>query len=195
LTFLACALVALGVATGGGVVLVRASSAQDPQPVPAAAPSQPAQPPAAAKPAAKPEELDPLIQQLLDAARKRCEAQRGYYEEGRITIDRFHDALTHLGKAELLAAKTEAERAAIRQRDVDLFREILVREEAEKEVGRGTDADVAEARLRYLEVQFEQKAAEKEAAEKAAILRRLDDLERKVEQLQKTRSGSRANSH
>jgi len=194
LTIAACALVALGVATGGGAVLVRASSAQDPQSPAAAAPSQPAQPPAAAQTEAKPEDIDPLVQQLLDAARKRVEAQRAYYEEGRITLDRFLDACAHLGKAELLAAKTDAERAAIRRRDVELFKEILVREQAEKKVGRGTDADVAEAQLRYLEEEYEQKVAEKAAAEKAAILRRLDDLERKVEQLQRTRSGDRANS-
>src|SRR5262249_15686959 len=161
LTIAACALVALGVATGGGVVLVRASSAQDPQRAPAAAPSQPAQPPGAAKPAAKPQDIDPLVQQLLDAARKRAEAHRGYSEEGRTTLDRFLAAWAHLGKAELLAAKTDAERAAIRRRDVELFKGILVREEAEKEVGRGTDADVAEARLRYLEVEYDQKVAEK----------------------------------
>jgi hypothetical protein len=187
----ACALVTLAIAAGSGVVLVRAAAAQDSQPAPAAAPSQPAQPAVAAKPAPKPEEIDPLLQQLLDAARKRFEAQKAYYEAGRITLDRFLDACSQLGKVELLAAKTDAERAAIRRRDVDLFKEIEIREQAEKAVGRGTDADVAEAHLRRLGEEFAQKIAEKEAAEKAAILRRLDDLERKVEQLQKALSEKR----
>ena len=45
--------------------------------------------------------VDPLERELLDAARQRLEAQRAYYEEGRITIDRFimGESTTHGGRA------------------------------------------------------------------------------------------------
>jgi hypothetical protein len=87
-----------------------------------------------------------------------------------------------------MAAKTDAERMAIRQRHVNLLEEIENREKAELDVGRGTVADVAEAHQRRLEAQYELKASEKEAGEKAAILQRLGELERKVEQLQRERT-------
>jgi hypothetical protein len=183
LTIAACALVSLAIGAGSGVVLVRASQTQDSKPAPAAAPSQPTQPSDAGKPVAKPEDIDPLLQRLLDAARQRVEAQRAYYEEGRITIDRFIEALIALEKVQLRAAKTPAERTAIRRRHLVLLNDIERRETAEREVGRGTDADVAEARQRRLEAEFDFKSSEQEADQMTSILRRLDALERRVAEL------------
>ncbi len=180
-----CALVTLTIATSSGLVLVRASQTQNPTPAPAAALSQPTQPADAAKPVAKPEEIDPLLQQLLDAARKRVQAQQAYYEDGRITIDRFIEALIALEKVQLKAAKTPAERTAIRQRHLVLLNEIETRETAELAVGRGTDADMAEARQRRLEAEFEFKSSGQEADHMTSILRRLDALERRVAELQR----------
>ncbi len=54
-------------------------------------------------------------------------------------------------------------------------------------VGRGTVADVAEARLCRLQAEFDMKLNEKADAEMASLLRRVAELERKVEQLQKER--------
>ena len=96
----------------------------------------------------KPKDIDPLVQKLLDAARRRVEAQRAYYEEGRITIDRFVDALAKLEKAELMAAGDESERMAIRQEHLHWLKEVEKRELAEVQVGRGTVGDVAEASQR-----------------------------------------------
>ena len=187
LTIVACALLPFGIAAiGGGVILVRASRAQETRPAPAAAPNQTTKPVAKPDPA-KSDDIDPLLRQLLEAARQRIEAQRAYYEEGRITIDRFIDACAHLEKVQLLAAKTEDQRRSVRQRHLDLLKEIENREEAEVQVGRGTVADVAEARQRRLEAEFELKISEKEASETASLLRRLSELERKVDQLQRER--------
>ena len=111
----------------------------------------------------------------------RVEAQKAYYEEGRITIDRFIDGLARLEKVELLAAKTDAERAEIRKRHVNILDDIAKREDGELQIGKGTIADVSEARQRHLEAEYEMKVMEKEAAEKAAILKRLSDLERVVD--------------
>src|SRR5262249_11227837 len=111
--------------------------------------------------------------------------QRAYYEEGRLTIDRFIEACLALEKVQLKAAKTQAERTAIRQRYVDLLKEIEQREIAEKAVGRGTDADITEARQHRLEAEFELKSSEQEADRMPSILRRLDALERRVAELQR----------
>jgi hypothetical protein len=146
LTVAVCVLTSLGIGTGTGAFLVRRARAQDAQAA-AAATKQ------AAKPAAPPQELkprsiDPLVQKLLDAARQRVEAQRAFYEEGRITIDRFVDAYAQLEKAELLATGDESERVAIRQRHLDRLKEIEEREKAEIQLGRGTIANVAEIQQR-----------------------------------------------
>jgi RNA polymerase sigma factor (sigma-70 family) len=196
-TFAACALVPLGIAAGGGTVLVRASGAQDAKPE--AAPSQPAQSakrPDTVQPAdqPKPDAIDPKLQELLDAARQRLDAQRAFYEEGRITLDRFIDACARYERIQLLAAKTDAQRRSIRQRYVELLGEIERRETAEVQVGRGTLSDVTEARQRRLEAEFDLTAREKEAADTAAILRRLEELERQVDRLRRER-GAIKTSH
>jgi RNA polymerase sigma factor (sigma-70 family) len=184
LAIVGCVFLSFGmVSMGGGALLVRASRVQGPGRVPAATQAQPTKPAVADAP--KPDEMDPLLQELLKAARDRVEAQRAYYEQGRITIDRFIDSLANLEKVQLMTAKTDAERTAIRQRLVDLLKEIENRENAELQVGRGTDADLAEARQRRLEAEYESKVSAKEAAEKATLLRRLSELERKVDEIQK----------
>jgi hypothetical protein len=83
---------------------------------------------------------------LLDAAQRRVETQLPFYEEGRITISRFVDALAQLERARLLAATNEAERMEARRRHVVLLKEVERREMGEVQVGRGSVADLAEAR-------------------------------------------------
>jgi len=178
-TFLPVVITALG----GGLILARKTLAQVPNPTTTA--SVPSVPVPAAKEVPQPGEIDRLAQQLLDAARRRYEAQKAYYEEGRITLDRFVDASKQLALAELKIAKTDADRLAVRQRHLDRNKSIEQREQAEMNVGRGTEADGAEASERRLEAELDILLSQREAGEMAALLRRLNDLERKVEQLQK----------
>ena len=62
-------------------------------------------------------------------------------------------------RSELLAAGDDAERMAIRERHVDLLKEIENREKAELQVGRGTVADVAEAAQRRQQAEFDLRTA------------------------------------
>ena len=86
-------------------------------------------------------------------------------------------------------AKTDRDRLAVRQRHLDRITSIEQREDAELKVGRGTVADVAEAHERRLEAELDLLLSQREAGEMATVLRRLSDLERKVEQLQKEQAG------
>jgi RNA polymerase sigma factor (sigma-70 family) len=183
MSIIACVLVPIGIALGGGgAILVRTSRAQDApktaanRTIPATKTSERSDPP-------KETELDRKIRELLDASRDRLAAQRAYYEEGRITLDRFVDACAQLEKVQLLAARTDAERRLIQLRHVELLREIEQREQAEQQVGRGTVADVAEARQHRLEAEVLLEVAENSPAATASILRRLDALEKKVDRL------------
>jgi RNA polymerase sigma factor (sigma-70 family) len=187
LTVAACVVASIAIAGGAGTLLIRRARAQDSS-APVSASGQTAKrAPVITTP--KPPETPPLLQELIDVARERLRAQQAFYEKGRITIDRYIQASIHLEKVELLAAPTLDARKAIRQRHVNRLKEIERRERAEFQVGRSTEADLAEARQARLEAEFEMGASEKEDAEKTAILRRVAELERRIEQFEKERSG------
>lgn len=182
-----CAFVPVTITLLGGALFVAGGTQAQTQKPPAAA----ADPVAARKDGAESpprEEIDRLARQLLEAARSRYDAQRAYYEEGRITIDRFVDASKQLALAELRLAGTDADRLEARQRHVDRIKKIESRERAELEIGRGTIADVTEAHERRLEAELDLKLDQHQAGEMSALLRRLNALERKVDQLQKERA-------
>jgi RNA polymerase sigma factor (sigma-70 family) len=166
----------LGTGVGTGALLVRRARAQD---APGAgAEKKQADRTAAPSPESKPRDIDPLVQKLIDAARRRVEAQRAYYEEGRITIDRFVDALINLEKAELMAAVDEAERMAIRRRILGWLQEVENREKAELQVGRGTLADVAEIQQRRAQAEMDMRAAENDFEQYDALALKIRDAAR-----------------
>ena len=148
--------------------------------------------PAAAADTATQPEIDPLLNELIQAARRRLLAQKDYYRAGRIAIDRYIAASSDLARVELLAAKSEFERRAIRRRHVQLAKEVEAHEKAERDAGRSTASDFAEAHQGRVQAEFDMKAGEKEDAEKTSLLRRLAELERRVEQLQKSEAGRAA---
>jgi hypothetical protein len=184
LTMIACALLPLGtIAIGGGVFLAQKSLAQN-QVSSAIDPLK--NPPTAAQTVApKSPEVDPVLKELLEAAQARFDAQKAYYEEGRITIDRIIEACHQVELAGLRAAKTEAERTTIKERYVAILKEIEAREKAELVVGRGTNADVTEAVQQRIQAEAELKTQQ----DIPAILRRLSELELQVEVLKKERTG------
>jgi RNA polymerase sigma factor (sigma-70 family) len=127
-----------------------------------------------------------LKKQYLEAARHRLAAQKGFYEEGRITIDRYLDALRQWMSAEQLLSETADERAAVAKVYLQLCGEIEKREQSEVEVGRGTVADVSEASLARVVAELMASKVRDEQAESARLAdveRRLGDLERKLDAL------------
>jgi RNA polymerase sigma factor (sigma-70 family) len=179
----------LGIGSGTGALVVRGSRAQD-SPAATVATTKPAVKPAAGPETPKSPDVDPLLNDLIQAARRRLLAQKDYYRAGRIGIDRYIAASFDLARVELLAAKSEDERRAIRERHVKLAKEVENNEQAELKAGRSTESDMAEAHQARVQAEYDMKSGEKEDAEKAALLRRIGELERKVEQLQKGRDGS-----
>jgi hypothetical protein len=188
LVIIACTLLPVGtIAAGGAVLLAGRTQAQAQKPSAAAA--IPNVPQAAANESPPTDDVDRLAQQLLEVARMRLEAQRAYYLDGRITLDRYLDASKQLEVAELRVARTDADRLAVRNRHVDRTKEIEIRESAEREAGRATDADVSEAHERRLEAELGVMLSQRQGGEMAALVRRVNELERKVEQLQRERVG------
>ena len=178
-------LAALGaIATAGGLAVVAARGAQDPKPAVTDSTEQGKKPDGAAKPGEN-DEVDALVQEMIEVARSRFHHQRQHYELGRITIDRYIDACEQLKNAELIYAKSPQARNAIRRHYLTRLKEIEAREKGDVEAGKATDADLDEIRLRRLQVEIELKRASKEEDGLPMIVKRLSDLERKVEQLEK----------
>jgi hypothetical protein len=128
--------------------------------------------------------VDPLERELLRAAHQRLEAQRAFYEEGRITIDRFVAASQEVMEVERMVSQTIEERLAAMQRHVDRLKEIEAREEKELEVGKGTVADVAEAHQNRLLAEVllkKSKMPDKSNPALRDLERRLSELERQLE--------------
>lgn len=109
---------------------------------------------------------------FLAAALKREAAQRAFYKEGRITIDRYVDAVRQVKNAEVMAATAEGQVEA-NKRYVEKLGEIKKREESELEVGRGTKADLSEieAEVARMAVELENPQARAETADEVKALR------------------------
>jgi hypothetical protein len=130
--------------------------------------------------------VDPLERDLLTAAQQRLDAQRAYYEQGRITIDRFLAASQELMLVERMLSRTQEEALAAIQRHLNRLREIEMREEAEVKAGRGTAADVAEAHQSRLQAEVllkKTKMPDKTNPDLSALERRLSEVERKLDLL------------
>ena len=156
-----------------------------------------------AKPAAPAEDLDSpdtlrkAFERRLEAARRRLEAQRAYYEEGRITLDRMSDASKQVMLAETAMSATKDERLAAAKAHLDRMTEVLDREREELKNGRGTIADVSEAEVAredaavdYLLVRQSRGSEEVESLKKliAGLARQIDSLAKRVEDSERSRS-------
>jgi hypothetical protein len=138
--------------------------------------------------------IDPLVRELLDAARQRLDAQRAFYEEGRITIDRFIMASEQLMNVEQMVSQSIEERLAAIQRHVSLLKEIEAREQAELTLGKGTVGDVAEAHQSRLQAEVllkHSKMPDKTNPDLTALERRLSEVERKLDLLLNQGGGDR----
>jgi RNA polymerase sigma factor (sigma-70 family) len=149
---------------------------------------------AAAAPEEEPEEA--LKRRRVEIARRRLEAQKPFYEEGRITIDRYLDASNELRLAEMDASKTREDRIAAARAHLDRAREVEARERQEFEVGRGTTADVTEAEQYRLNAELDLRAAENPTGRYEievlqdrvkAVERKLDLVLKALEELKRSR--------
>jgi hypothetical protein len=180
-------LITLGVVAAGAGALV----GQEAGPSTREGPANPAPPrrvsgDAGAKRATPADEAEAyLSRRITDAARRRVEAQKRFYEEGRLTLDRYLEACRLLALAETEAATTHEGRVAAARTHLARLEEIVLRERSELEVGRGTPADVAEAELarERAEQDVRQALAGGSPGDLTALERRIVALERKLDRI------------
>jgi RNA polymerase sigma factor (sigma-70 family) len=145
----------------------------------------PAQASGVAAPEEEPEGA--LKKRLVDAARRRLEAQKAFYEEGRITIDRFLSASHELMLAEIQASTNREGRITAAKEHLDRVKGVEAREQSELRVGRGTKADVTEAEQSRLQAELDLRAAEDPNGryEMEVLQDRVKAVERKLDQVLK----------
>lgn len=128
-----------------------------------------------------------ILRRIVAAAKQKQEANRAYYEEGRITIDRYIAATRELRDAEAEAATTQQERADAARAHRDRVGEILKREQDDWKRGRRTRADLAEAQLAMDHAEYDclRARAGTPPADVAALERRVRELEQKLDRVLK----------
>jgi RNA polymerase sigma factor (sigma-70 family) len=134
-----------------------------------------------------PETLRKQADRWVTAARQRLDAQRAFYEEGRITIDRYIDASEQLMRAEMATSVTKDQRVAAAKANMDRIAEVVKREQAELEKGRGTTADVAEALVAQERAAcaFLEARQERGPYEVEVLRKRVEALEKQLASLRK----------
>lgn len=85
-----------------------------------------------------------LAQRLLESAVTRLNAQRAFYEEGRISVDRYIEASRQVRDAELRVAHGKEQPVAAMRAHVVRLTNVLKRKTSELADGRGTIADATE---------------------------------------------------
>jgi RNA polymerase sigma factor (sigma-70 family) len=176
------------ITTGGGVLWIRTSHAQDTK-----GPEAKSLPKEETKKAAPLGDLaekdtDTLKRQLLEVARRRYEVQIAAYVKGEISLDGVLGASDELVQAEMMAATSPDERAIIRRQSLARLTDMEARAAAARAAGQVSQREVDGFILRRIQAELDLKTFASDTPDMASILRRLSDLERKVELLQKIRN-------
>ncbi len=185
LTVMASLLVSLSAITiGGGVVWVRTSQAQGSRQEAAKAPASDAPKTGTAAKVAEDVEAEFLVQNMLALARSRYDMIRRLYEAGEVSYDRVFDAGEQLEKIELKTVKNQEQGRTILERSLAKLKDEEALVESRVKVGQSRSTDLYEIKLRRMQTEYDLKTLPNTSSDVASILKRLSDLERKVDQLQ-----------
>ena len=94
-------------------------------------------------------------------------------------------ASDELDKAELYAANTAADRRAAKERQITRLKNVEARAATREQAGRAGVDELQGVKLRRMQAELDLKAGDDQNADLPALLRRLKELERKVEDLEK----------
>lgn len=136
---------------------------------------------------------DTLIKQTerrVNAAAQRLDAQRAYYAEGRLTVDRYIDASQQLMLAETAASTTKEQRAAAAKAHWDRMTDLLRKEQKELVEGRGTISDVAEGAVAYENAAsaYIEARQSRGSFEVEALKKRVEALEKQLAEITRERT-------
>ncbi len=170
---------------GGGIAAVRASRASNEQTAPASAQQEnPAQPKAAVR-LAEADVIDPQLQQMLELAKSQYDSALRLYQNAQTEYKVVIEAGLQLDDFELRAANTPAARHAVKERSVQRLQLLENVTEARVRAARSSNVELIAVKLQRMQAEMNLKTPDDENPDPAAMLRRLKQLETKVEQLEK----------
>jgi hypothetical protein len=170
------------VVAGGGIAVVRASRGEYAQNKPQSV-APPQAKPAAVLPQTGP--VNPLMQQLLEVARRRLDAQLESYHAGNASVRSILEASDRLDEIELRAAREPAERRTVKERRLKNLRTYEELAKNHHKAGQMSAFDVDDVLIRRLEAEISLNAPDAEQTDSAAILKGLNGLEKRVQDLEK----------
>jgi hypothetical protein len=88
---------------------------------------------------------------LHNAAIRRLDAARAYYESGQIAIDRYLQAVEEVTKTGLAITVDDAGRVEVRRRAMEVLKDVVERERVRFDVGSGSSPNITEAEFAYLQ--------------------------------------------
>jgi hypothetical protein len=170
---------------GGGAALVRTSQAQDEKSKAARSDINKAYLLDAPYKTVEPIDADRQQQEILKLAHRRFEVRSLLYNERAISLDPLITACEELHNAESSAAKNWEERMAAKQRHLSRLKNIEARAATAEKAGRVGVEELQGIKIRRMQVELDLKTGAQNDADLRAILQRLKELEKKVEQLEK----------
>jgi hypothetical protein len=170
---------------GGGVAFVQTSRAQDAKSKAVPFDKNNAYLIENSYKALAPVDVDGQIQELLKLAHTRYEMKSELYDGGAIGVDPLISSAEQLEQVESSIAKSPAERKAAKQRHLARLKNIEARAEEAEKAGHVRVDELPGIKIRRMQAELELSSGDKENADLPAILRRLKELEQKVEQLEK----------
>ena len=185
LTVIATVLLSLATLTaGGGFAVIRTSRAQQTQPSEVSVEAKKAPPASGQGAVLKNDDVDREMQEMVELARLRYELVRRTFEGGEISVDRMIDAGLELDRVEFRAAINPTARREVRQRSFKRLEQLEQLVDARVKQGTMSTSEAIGVRLRRMEAELDLKTSGSEKFDASAILRRLNQLEKKVQDLE-----------
>jgi RNA polymerase sigma factor (sigma-70 family) len=182
------AVVLLSLATlsaGGGLALLRTSGAQDGQPREKQSERTKPDSPFEIPPIAAADELAAQKEELVRLALERYELQLKRYVQGELPLAEMIDACDAVENAELRSRNPARTLSAIKERALNRFKSIERTVTNNYNAGQLSKVDLQEIKRRRLQAEIDLKTPDNEKIDAPAILRRLNELEKKVQELEK----------
>jgi RNA polymerase sigma factor (sigma-70 family) len=185
LSVTAAALLSFAAISIGGAALVRATSGQSPQARPFSSEAKKFPEPGNSVKTAHADAVNPRVLKMLDIARRRFETMLRRFNEGEISVTQLIEAADQLERLDLRAASDRAARTAAAERSLRRFEGIVTFEQRSFDAGNASAPDLDLAQLRLMQAVLELETPDDQKIDNIALLRRLKELEKKVQQLEK----------
>ena len=186
LSIVAAAVFALLTLTiGGGIAVVRTSQAQDAKSQRSPIDQNRADLPDAPNKPAEPTDGDRRRQEILRLAHRRFETRHQLYLKGEISLEQLLHACEELEQVESSTLRVPEQRKAASERALARLKDIESTATAAAKAGHVAAYEVDGITIRRMQLELDLNTGTKDEAALQVILKRLSELERKVEQLEK----------